>query len=445
MPLARFHKPLYCLLVACLFAFNFTAFTPGIMTVDSLDQLKQAQEGVYDDHHPPVMAALWRLLLPLSQGSEPMFLLQLALFWGAILLLGLTFIDKQPKLSFLFVLLWLPPPLMGMTADIWKDTHMAASWLMCAALLIHYQRREQRPGAWGLLFIAATFWYGLAVRYNAWTGAWPLLYWLLTLYSPPWQSALRRVVISGLLLALVGAGTWIYNARMSSVPYYMVQELYLQDLGCMSLRMNQPLFPPYITGNRSFSFADLQRAHPQGNIVKYQIRKLHSTDPEAIRQLQYSWQQAIGRFPSDYLACRFMAFNALYRLGSSHSVYTYELRRNAPPDTPAEKKAYGALTYYLETVMKGGPWNLPYYWGLLALVLAGWSFMRNHAHPGLADALNGPIFTLTLSGLLYLGGYFFMAWSGDMRYLYWFVMATGLATVLAVLEMAQEVEKSKRQ
>src|SRR6516164_1796574 len=52
--------------VALAFAVVAVATAPGIYSPDSLDQLLQAQRGVYSDGHPPLMAGLWSLLLRVS-------------------------------------------------------------------------------------------------------------------------------------------------------------------------------------------------------------------------------------------------------------------------------------------------------------------------------------------------------------------------------------------
>ena len=60
-----------------LFAVHATLFWPGILVPDSLSQYQEAMAGVYSDHHPPMMAFLWRYAAILLPGAGPMFLLQL--------------------------------------------------------------------------------------------------------------------------------------------------------------------------------------------------------------------------------------------------------------------------------------------------------------------------------------------------------------------------------
>jgi len=43
---------------------------PGMMSMDSLDQLSEARAAYYTDGHPPAMAALWRLRQPVAPTSD---------------------------------------------------------------------------------------------------------------------------------------------------------------------------------------------------------------------------------------------------------------------------------------------------------------------------------------------------------------------------------------
>ena len=76
------------------------AYWPGLMTWDAVRQYGQAIDGDFDDWHPPAMEWLWRQLLPLHSGPQPMLLLQLALYWGGFALLaGWALRARRPGLA----------------------------------------------------------------------------------------------------------------------------------------------------------------------------------------------------------------------------------------------------------------------------------------------------------------------------------------------------------
>ena len=55
----------------------FFAFArPGLMTLDSCEQLAEARDGFFTDAHPPMMAAIWRVLDAIMSGAFLMLVLQ---------------------------------------------------------------------------------------------------------------------------------------------------------------------------------------------------------------------------------------------------------------------------------------------------------------------------------------------------------------------------------
>ena len=70
-------------LIVLAFGVVAIATPPGIYSPDSLDQLLQAQRGVYSDGHPPIMASLWSLLLRVSGTAETLYWVHLGLLSSA--------------------------------------------------------------------------------------------------------------------------------------------------------------------------------------------------------------------------------------------------------------------------------------------------------------------------------------------------------------------------
>src|SRR5215472_12283496 len=72
--------------VVIVFALVAVATAPGSYSPDSLGQLQQAQQGVYSDGHPPLMAGLWSLLLRLTGTAESLYWLHLGLLLSAFVM-----------------------------------------------------------------------------------------------------------------------------------------------------------------------------------------------------------------------------------------------------------------------------------------------------------------------------------------------------------------------
>ena len=72
-------------LAAALFAASVWVFYPGLVSYDSILQFHEAESGRFTTTHPPLMAATWRLLLPVGGGALPMLALEQLLYWAGFL------------------------------------------------------------------------------------------------------------------------------------------------------------------------------------------------------------------------------------------------------------------------------------------------------------------------------------------------------------------------
>jgi hypothetical protein len=109
-------------LIALAFGVVAIATAPGIYSPDSLNQLLQAQRGVYSDGHPPIMAGLWSLLLRVSGTAETLYWVHLGLLLSAFVMFALAF-----RRSELHGAVWLllptacNPAILNFIGVLWKD------------------------------------------------------------------------------------------------------------------------------------------------------------------------------------------------------------------------------------------------------------------------------------------------------------------------------------
>ncbi len=87
------------------------SYWPGIITWDAINQYEQGgSRVVFDDWHPPAMAWLWRQMIAIKAGPEPMYLLQLALYWtGYGLIVGGALRRGKPVAAILVTICALMP------------------------------------------------------------------------------------------------------------------------------------------------------------------------------------------------------------------------------------------------------------------------------------------------------------------------------------------------
>lgn len=146
------------------FLICLTAFYPGYMSPDSLDQWSQGVQWVFWDYHPPVMSALWGILGRIIPGPFGMLLVHNAVFWGAAAVLWRHTWRKSLPLGLGFVTLGYLPPLLAVLSTIWKDVGLGVSLFMVVALLYAANKTLSKT----LLIVSSIFlFYGYSVRLNA--------------------------------------------------------------------------------------------------------------------------------------------------------------------------------------------------------------------------------------------------------------------------------------
>jgi len=171
--------------IAVLYAF------PGLVSLDSLDQLIEARKGVYTDGHPPFMQLMWHVVDSIIAGTIGMFVIQNAAFLaGMYLLLKRALPPRGAALA--ATLIYIFPPVLCTMAVIWKDCLMAGFFLLGTAALLDDRRKVRLLGL-ACLFIAT------AVRYNALAASMPLI---VLLFDWGKQRFVRYALAAGVWLAI---------------------------------------------------------------------------------------------------------------------------------------------------------------------------------------------------------------------------------------------------
>lgn len=121
-------------------ALVFTAlFFPGRANVDIGNQYAQATGDVpFSDWHPPVMSAVWRVLISITGAAGSLLVLQVAIL--ALACWGLGAIVHRwgaPRwVSLVGPAIMATPWVVSQMTTMWKDTQMAVSMLLAVVLLI---------------------------------------------------------------------------------------------------------------------------------------------------------------------------------------------------------------------------------------------------------------------------------------------------------------------
>ncbi|MGY1804723.1 hypothetical protein ACI78T_15690 [Blastococcus sp. SYSU D00922] len=425
---------------ALLLAVNTVAFYPGFMSTDSVQQLTQALDTTrLNDWHPPVMTALWWLLLKVSfQTVGSMLLVQLAVLWSSLTALALYVhgVTGRRGLSLLPLVLGLLPYVANISAVIWKDDHLAFALLGAVVLLLFVRRGVRRRSLrWAAVAGAlALLAYAGAVRYNALPAIIPILF-LIT-----WPSAgtrrRKRVLLAGVaVLAAVVVTPLIDVIRPVEATHpaasimlddvmhvYTVDELRSADV--------RPELKRYL-----LSLADL--CPPDQLAVNYTWRCANPTleippffrsDYDDLRGL---YLRGIAEHPLRYAEFRLSVFADFLDTPPAESfVYWHGIDANPQGLAFERNLASDAVeTYVAFSASSFGFLFKPWFWLLSGLAVTGvaWRRRASSEHARVVVALG-------VSAVIYIATYLPTVIGFDYRYVYWSAIAVSVAGLLLLAD-----------
>lgn len=121
------------------FLLNLLIFYPGYMSGDTIRHLNQAMgAGPLNDLQPPIQPLLWKFLIFLTGKISSMLLLQLNLFWLALLLLAIYLVRRtnNRKISVLPLAVGFLPIVINISGVIWSDNQLAFCLLLAVVLML---------------------------------------------------------------------------------------------------------------------------------------------------------------------------------------------------------------------------------------------------------------------------------------------------------------------
>lgn len=427
----------------CLAGFVLTlvAFSPGLMSPDSIDQWEQGRAWNFYDYHPPMMSALWGILDRIWPGPFLMLVFHNLLLWGGAALFWRLMKTKSFVAALAFACLGFMPQVLAPLTTIWKDIGLGGSLLVVAALLYAAdQKRSRTPLFWSVPLM----FYASGARLNAATATLPLALWsgviVCRLYPSLCISVPARVraiapVMVGLLylfvlLLAVNLTTNALTVGKVSFPY---QQVLLHDLAGISKATGHLQFPSYLVENGDLTMEQVSKTYAPCSVNsliygKHPLLKL-TINSEQVAQLRDKWKAAVISEPATYFSHRAAVFACLTGFNTDIGQMTFfpATGKNNPPPI---KSPMNALTRFLtnyffffshSALFRG------FFWLLLS---AGIVYLS------LRLRLDGDMelgFVLASSGLLYGLGYFFYGPSSEFRYFWWTVLATSVATILFVI------------
>jgi hypothetical protein len=425
---------------AGLLTLNVLSAYPGFMSLDSVTQLGQALDpSTLDDWHPPVMTALWWLLMELtSERVGSMLVAQLLVLWASLTALAVFVFQGtgRRRLSLVPLSIGLLPHVAGTSAAIWKDTHLAFALLGGVVLLLFVRRGIRRALLrWSAVAtVVLLLAYAGAVRYNALPAIVPLLFLLVWPGARPrrrHRALLAAVAVTGGLVA-----TPVINAVRPVEATHPAASIMLDDvLHLYSARelATSDVSPPL----RDHLVRLATACPPETRDINFtwrcangtgDIPAFFSTHSHELREL---YLKGIVQRPLRYAQFRLGVFaDFLYDPPEERYIARFTIRDNPLGLTFEPNVASRALEYYVDATTKNTglvymPW--PWFLASLAVMALAWRRRAWSRHAGVVMALGASAAVYVLTYLPLVIGY-------DYRYVYWSAVAVSIAAVLLVLE-----------
>ncbi len=306
----RNYPVILCLFLLCL---HFICGYPGGMSSDSWDQYLQSLNGNYISHHPPLMAMVWSLLHFICEGPETLLLLNLAFFWGGVLLLFSS--DSTNKYRYLYFLIPFFPSILSQSTVIWKDVAFTFSSFFVVASCIFYRAQHKAPSIVGVIGLLLIVFYAEGVKFQAKFITPILVLFILSTYLKT-SLAVKIVGTAAISIVIIYGNMLLIKHYSKDTHSEQLRQLF-DIAGVSSAINNDNLIPAYIKDDKNvYSFEKLKKHYTPYSVDVFIFcddSKIYNstTDPLKLQQLQLAYLRAVTTYPLAYLNHRLQNFTML--------------------------------------------------------------------------------------------------------------------------------------
>ena len=404
------------------FIFFVIACYPGFMSVDSLEQYKQAHTLKFADGHPPVMAWLWSKLNHIFDGPQSLLFLQLGVLWSGLYVWSKN-AGESPGAKW-FILLGFFPWVANFEGVLWKDMGMAYSLLLALGLLSRKHITKSQ------VFLALSLLlYAFMVRGNAPAALIPIV-WYASLRLFPFHKCRTRIAVTVLSLLSMFVFLNFFNYHLLQAERNnMVSFVMVDDLVHLSVASDKSL----LSGVDFNTVKECSQETIGGTKLVGRLFCLinkpayQEVAPIPFEGMKGEWVSAIANNPFEYVKFRLNAYLYLLR-DPSERPYIYWFSGISPNDMGLTQKN-NVATVILKAYVKGMSYLVPfsfkpYWWLLVSLLFLAATRCMN----GDKDSLT-LIRVLLTSAVLYMLSYIPLTPMADFRYVYWSTLAISLAAI----------------
>lgn len=402
---------------------------PGVAAYDSVEQYRQALSGVYDDWHPPVMAHLWAALHPLAPGAEPMLVLQMALYWLGLGLIGAALARSGRVGAGLVVLAMGALPLfVGWQGVVLKDTQMLGAVLAAVGLVAWSRLAGKRMPVASVAATAILLAYATLLRANAVFAIVPLAVMLWPGAAHPWRRGSAMIAGVLVVLALVPP---INHQLFAARETYVSRTLPTYDLAGIAhfAKADAGLLP------RERALIDQRHCYQpffwdpfEDPALCGEVAARLDALPRA--DLNRLWLAAIAHHPLAYAEHRLAHLNATDRL----IVPTGWMNAQPYEESEPNDVGLGSPGMVADQLSDVAGWlaETPVGWPILWIIVAATGLWIAALRPG--GPLRDLALALAVSALSLEASFAVVSIAADLRYHLWPMVATALMAVLLLAE-----------
>jgi hypothetical protein len=434
--------------------FFWMVFDPGFYSPDSIDQIIQANRGVYWNQHPPLVAFILRMWFFTGLGIREWMFFQglmgvMAIRWfilrGLSTLSGKTTVRQMEFIVLVIVLILMNDgfPLRYYLNTLWKDSWACIQFVALGGVLMDLARRWKGGGrleVLGLCSAVVLMFFIVLTRYNAivLVPVFSIIIGLMLFQQVHWRAVPLGVI---LFLGLLVAKPMLHRALHVREFPIENQMLTLDLIGFYAKYPDLRHEMPYTSANlkedwqERFEWANIYPiSFDRPLIVTEEYGSYIQENPE----LKDEYQRVFWSHPLRMLWVK--GWHMVHLLGWESTHYWYhdhiapnELSLSQNPQFAGERAGMFRRSHAVST--SGWRWvsgvHLP--WILVnvaALCYAAWSWVRKPDSMALFRVL------MCLIPLMYYGSYFISSPARDFRYMY---PATLLVQLFAIIWVVRVV------
>ena len=417
---------------AALFALIMWLWYPGILNWDAWAQYDQAISGRYVDWHPPIMAHVWRFLLPRTLGGGGMFAVQIALYCAAAIAF-FWYLRRFGRSALLIFAVFTFPTFLASEAFVIKDAQMASALSLAFALLCLAEQADGRAARaalrWGAVPLLI---YAALLRANGFLAVAPVVTFALRhrirtlpLSGSRWGvvPVMAAVTAALAIVAVLSFGP-INHRLLHAKDERAIGSLFLFDVAGIARFSHDIAVHP---GHRSFDYPLLERCYTPrmwDPLANGNCRPINALPPNGT-----SWARAIATHPLAYLEHRAAHENTELRIATPLDYPPDDRYKGRPNHRDVRAPGLAFEVLHWSPLLAPG---IPAFW--LAVDLAILASLALRSRVGRLTDLQEVAAGLGVSAVSYWLGYTVFGVADAYRYSFYPLLATGVLIVVLVCD-----------